>query len=126
MPFFSTPPGYKPADSLTLSLATAVGVMVIYTGKIGPVADVQASQPGESPVNASIKKAGWESLLLVAGMTILSRDLNTTILGGAALILEHVQYLHAEMASPEDGKIQVNPAAYSQAQGSPALAAVAG
>jgi hypothetical protein len=126
MSFFSTPPGYKPADSLTLSLATAVGVMVIYSGKIGPVADVQASQSGDSPVNASIKKAGWEALLLVAGMTILSRDLNTTILGGATIILEHCQYLHAEMASPETGEIQVNPAAYTQAQGSPALAAVAG
>lgn len=126
MSFFSTPPGYKPADSLTLSLATAVGVMVIYSGKIGPVADVQASDPGTSPVNASIKKAGMEALLLVAAMTLLSRDLNTTILGGATIILEHAQYLHAEMASPQDGKIQVNPAAYTQGQGSPTLAAVAG
>lgn len=126
MSFFTTPPGYKPADSLTLSLATAVGVMVIYSGKIGPVADVQSSASGDLPINASIKKAGWESLLLVAGMTLLSRDLNTTILGGAALILEHVMYLHAEMASPSTGKVQVNPAAYQPAQGSPTLTAVTG
>jgi hypothetical protein len=99
--------------------------MVVYSGKIGPAADVQASHKDPS-ISSSINKAGWEALLLVFAMTVLSRDLNTTILGGATIILEHAQYLHAEMASPVDGKIEVNPAAYTQAQGSPQLAAVAG
>lgn len=125
MSFFSTPPGYKPADSLTLSLATAAGVMVIYAGKVGPVADVHSSMSGDQPINASIKKAGWEALLLVLGMTILSRDLNTTILGGAAVILEHTMYLHADMASPADGRISTTPDAYETA-GALGLAAVAG
>lgn len=121
MGFFSTPPGYKPADSMTTALATAGGVLVIYSGKIGPVADVQASSSGDPSVNSSIKKAGWESLLLVAGMTLLSRDLNVAILGGAAIILEHTMYLHAEMASPASGQITVTPAEYGIG-----LAAVAG
>lgn len=125
MSFFSTPPGYKPADSLTISLATAAGVMVIYNAKVGPVADVHASIPGDISINASIKKAGWEALALVAAMTLLSRDLNTTILGGAAIILEHTMHLHAEMASPASGEVTPSPAAY-QAAGAVGLAAVAG
>ena len=48
-------------------------------------------------------------------MTLLSRDLNVAILGGSAVILEHVMYLHAEMANPANGQIQVNPEAYQPA-----------
>jgi hypothetical protein len=115
MGFFSTPSGYKPADSMTIALATAAGVLVIYSGKVGPVADVQTTTPGDPSVNASIKKAGWESIALVAAMTLLSRDLNVAILGFGAIVLEHTMYLHGEMASPADGQIQASPAAYAEA-----------
>jgi len=115
MSFFSTPSGYKPADSMTISLATAMGVLVIYGSKVGPCADVSQTLPGEPSVNSSIRKAGWESLLLVGAMTLLSRDLNIAILGGAAVILEHTMYLHADMASPGNGQIEVSPEAYQPA-----------
>lgn len=115
MGFFSTPPGYKPADSITISLATAGGVFVIYGSKVGPCADVHATESGDPNVNASIKKAGWESWLLVAALTVLSRDLNVAILGGMAVVMEHVMYLHADMASPGNGQIEVSPEAYQPA-----------
>ena len=115
MSFFSTPSGYKPADSLTISLATAAGVLVIYNSKIGPVADVSATRPGDPAINSAIRKAGWEAWLLVAGMTLLSRDLNVAILGGAAVLAEHTMYLHGEMVSPGTGQIEVNPEAYQPA-----------
>lgn len=121
MGFFSPPKGYAPADSMTIALATAAGVLVVYGGKIGPAADVHASGSGDIAINAAIRKAGWESLLLVAGMTLLSRDLNVAIMGGAMIIVEHTMYLHADMASPATGQITVSPAAYAQA---PQLAAV--
>ena len=115
MGFFSPPRGYAPADSMTISLAAAGGVVVIYSATVGPSADVQASLSGDPSVNSSIKKAGWEALALVAAMTLLSRDLNVAILGFAAVVLEHTKYLHSEMASPADGRIQASPAAYASA-----------
>jgi hypothetical protein len=122
MGFFDKPiAGLKPADSVTISLATGLGVAVIYNSKVGPVADVHATHPGDGPVNASIKKAGWESWLLVAAMTLLTRDLNVALLGGGMLVLEHVMYLHADMASPATGEIVPKPGAYSP----PPIAAVA-
>lgn len=125
MPFFNPPKGYAPADSMTVSLATAGGVLVIYNGKIGPAADVQASSSGDPSINSAIKKAGWESVVLVAAMTLLSRDLNVAILGGAAIILEHTIYLHSEMASPANGQLQASPAAYAAAgEGGALLTAV--
>lgn len=126
MRFFSTPAGYKPADSMTIALATAGGVFVLYGSKVGPIADVHATASGDPNVNASIKKAGWESILLVTAMTMLSRDLNVAILGFGAVLLEHTMHLHAEMASPANGQIAiVNPAAYQPAGGAQ-LQAVAG
>lgn len=125
MQFFSTPPGYKPADSLTISIATVVGVITIYSGKIGPAADVHMTMPGDPNTNASIKKAGWEALALVAGMTLLTRDLNVLILGAGGIVLEHSMYLHAEMASPANGQIVQNPSAYADAAlGTAVLSAV--
>ena len=115
MSFFTTPAGYKPADSLTISLATAAGVLVVYGSKVGPCADVHTTEASDPNINASIKKAGWESWLLVAAMTLLSRDLNVAILGGSTVILEHVMYLHASMANPQNGQIEASPEAYQPA-----------
>lgn len=126
MGFFSPPKGYAPADSMTVSLATAAGVLVIYGSKVGPVADVHATTPGDANINASIKKAGWEALALVTAMTLLSRDLNTLILGGAAIILEHTMYLHGEMASPANGQITASPSAYAAAGTSAAVLTAVG
>ena len=113
--FFTPPKGYAAADSMTIALATAAGVLVVYGSKVGPCADVHASMPGDIALNASIRKAGIESILLVAAMTLLSRDLNVPILGMAAVMVEHVMYLHADMASPATGQITPNPAAYTPA-----------
>lgn len=115
MSFFTPPGGYKPADSMTIALATAAGVVMIYSSKIGPVCDVAMTVPGDPSINSAIKKAGWESWLLVAAVTLLSRDLNVAILGGSMVILEHTMYLHGEMASPGNGQIEVSPDAYQPA-----------
>lgn len=126
MGFFSPPRGYAPADSMTVALTTAAGVLVIYQATIGPACDVQTSMSGDPSINSSIKKAGWESLALVAAMTLLSRDLNVAILGFGAIVVEHTKYLHSEMASPASGQIQATPAAYAAAGGSAAVLTAVG
>ena len=116
MGFFDKPiAGLKPADSIVIALGVGIGVATIYSAKVGPVADVHATAPGDGNVNAAIKKAGWQSWLLVAGVTLLSRDLNVAIVGGGMVILEHTMYLHGDMANPADGQISVKPGAYSPA-----------
>ena len=125
MGLLSTPPGYKPADSISTAALGALGVFAVYGGKVGPVADVHATAPGDPNTNAAIKKAGWESLLLIGALTVLTRDLNVAIVGGGAIILEHVMYLHGDMASPANGQIVVNQQAFAPA-GVAGLAAVAG
>jgi len=125
--FFDKPiAGLRPADSITIALATGIGVAAIYGSDVGPVADVHATLPGDASISASIKKAGVKAWLLVAGVTLLTRDLNVVYVGGSMVILEHVMYLHADMSSPSDGQVQVNPQAYQAATGSPQLSVVNG
>jgi hypothetical protein len=126
MGFFTPPKGYAPADSMTIALATAAGVIVIYNAKIGPAADVQASLPGDPSINASLKKAGWESIALVTAMTLLSKDLNVAILGFGAIVLEHTMYMHAELASPASGRVQASPTAYTEDATGRAVLTIAG
>jgi hypothetical protein len=106
---------------MTIALATAGGVFMLYGAKVGPAADVHTTLPGDPSVNAAIKKAGWESIALVVAMTLLSRDLNVAILGFGAIMVEHTMHLHAEMANPANGQIQASPAAYAPA-GAPGAA----
>lgn len=122
MSFSLTQPikGLGPADSISISLATAIGVTAIYGMDVGPVCDVHMTAPGAGPVNAAIKKAGIKAWALVAVITLFTRDLNVAIIGGAMVAAEHVMYLHAEMSSPSTGQIQPKPGSYSPA---PAVAA---
>lgn len=116
MGFFDRPiAGLRPADSIIIAITAGIGVSAIYGAKIGPVSDLHATIPGDANMNSAIKKAGWESLLLVGALTLLTRDLNVVILGGGLIIAEHVMYLHADMSSPVSGKIEASPEAYQPA-----------
>ena len=121
MSFFTQPiAGLRPADSITIALATGIGVAAVYGSEVGPVSDVHATLPNDSSLGAAIKKAGIKSWLLVAGVTLLTRDLNVVFIGGSMVVLEHLTYLSADMASPvQGGAVSANPQAYQPAGGSP-------
>lgn len=106
-------------NSIITSLATVAVVIGIYQAKIGPVSDVHATEAGDGNVAASIKKAGWEAIAVVAAVGLLAGDMNIFILGGAAVIAEELSYRHANMTNPSTGKIQLTPQAYQPAGGQP-------
>ena len=116
---FSFKPRLSGENSIIAALATAALVIGIYNMKVGPVSDVHASDAGDGNLAASVKKAGWEAVVAVAGLTLLANDANIAILGGAAVIAEELSYRHAMMTNPASGQIQVTPASY-QSAGSPA------
>lgn len=119
MSFFDKPiAGLRPADAITLALATGIGVAAIYGSDVGPVADVHTTAPGDASIGAAIKKAGVKAWILVAGVTLLTRDLNVVYIGGSMVILEHLSYLHADMASPaQGGGFSTAPQSYQAAGG---------
>ncbi len=104
-------------NSIIASLATVALVLGIYNMKVGPVADVHATPPNDGNLQAAVKKAGWTAVVAVAALTLLAKDPNITILGGAAIIAEELSYRHAMMTSPGNGQIALTPQAYQPAAG---------
>ena len=105
-------------NSILASLASVALVVGVYNATVGPVADVHATPTGDLDVKTSLSKAGWISLAAVAGVVLLSKDLNLGIFGGGAIIAEEFIYRHAHMSAPGTGKLaQITPAAYAPAGG---------
>lgn len=104
-------------NSIIASLATAAFVVGIYSAKVGPVSDVHTTAANDGNLAASIKKAGWQAMVGVAALTLLAKDPNIAILGGATIVAEELAYRHALMADPGSGQIQVTPASYQPAGG---------
>jgi hypothetical protein len=116
----------SPEGSVVSGLATIGIVAGIYQLDVGPVSSVTASDAYSVPATASIKKAGYTALIAVAGITLLARDPNIAILGGAAIFAFHAHYRHANMSHPGTGQIvPPGPQAYQPAQNVVPLAAQA-
>lgn len=95
----------KPENSLLLGAAMVGMVYALYQLDIGPTSQVQMSDAHHPALEASRKKAGYTSLIMVGGVALLGRDPNIVILGGAAIIAMEAHYRHAIMAHPQTGEI---------------------
>ena len=119
-------PIFKPENSIIAGLATVAIVASIYQLDAGSVSQVHYSDSNHPANKTSIKKAGWTSLATVAGISLLTRDPNIVILGGAAIIAFHAHYRHADMVNPGTGMVETTGStAYQNAQNTGALQAVA-
>lgn len=108
----------KPEGSTVAGLATVGTVIGVYQLSVGSVSQAHATDANHPALEASRKKAGYLSLVLVAGLTLITKDANVGILGGAAIIGMEIAYRHGIMANPLTGKMEnPNPsAAYEPAE----------
>lgn len=109
-----------PEGSITMGLATVGVVYGLYQLDVGPVSMAQATPAGgpeSNALKASRKKAGYTSLVAVAGIALIARDPNIVILGGATIIAMEAHYRHAIMADHQTGQlVPPSDAAYQPAQ----------
>lgn len=108
-------PRLKAENSIIASLGVAGLVIGVYQGMVGPVSDVHATGANDLNMQASVRKAGWASVVTVSAVGLLARDPNIIILGGIAIIVEEVMYRHAIFTNPATGQIQVDAGAYASA-----------
>ena len=103
----------KPENSMIAGLAVVGLVIANYNLHNGPVSSValSAPEPGGGNLTTTNKKAGWTSLLMVSGISLLAKDANIFILGCAAVIAMHSSYLHSIAVSPSVNAIVSGPAA---------------
>ncbi len=95
----------KPEGSVVASVATLGAVYGVYQLNCGNVSQAHATDANHPVLETCRKKAGWESLILVAALTLITRDANIGILGGAGIIAMELSYRHAIMADTKTGKM---------------------
>ena len=106
----------KPENSIVAGLATVALVAAVYQLDAGSVSQVHASDAYHGANTAGIKKAGYTSLIMVAGISLLARDPNIVILGGAAIVAFHAHYRHANMVNQQTNMVEApGPQAYQNA-----------
>jgi len=95
----------KPDASVAAAAATIGAVVGIYELNVGSISAAQATDANHPALESSRKKAGYTSLVLVSGLTLITKDANVAILGGATIIAMELSCRHAIMAHPLTGKM---------------------
>lgn len=105
---------FKPENSMLAGVATVGVVFAIFELDIGSVSQAHATPAHDGNLQASLKKAGYTSLVAVAALGLLARDANMLILGSGAIVAMELHYRHAIMTDRETGQL-VMPSASSYA-----------
>lgn len=99
--------GLKPEISLPVGLAVAALVYGIHSNATPSIADIRASRPGDSTIDASRKFATWTSAAVVAGVSLIAKDPTIFILGGTMVVVMDWATRHGNVVSPLSGKANV-------------------
>jgi hypothetical protein len=99
----------KPEGSVIMGAATAVMIWGVYDRSLPDAATMHATAPYDINLEAGRKKAVWTSAALLGAVSLLTRDVNVFILGGATLIALDLHARTAISSSPETGRL-VSPA----------------
>lgn len=115
----------KPEGSVVAGLSVVGLVYATYQLDVGSVSSAYATDANHPALESSRRKAGYTSLVAVAGLMLITKDANVGILGFSAIVAMELHYRHAIMASPVTGQIvPPNPAQYQPAQPANGTAAV--
>jgi len=96
----------KPDASTMASLASAGAVFAVYQLNVGSVAEASASDANHPVLASSRKKAGYTALVLIASLTLITRDANIGIVGGGSIIAMELAYRHGIMSNPQSMRMQ--------------------
>src|SRR5260370_28719302 len=93
-----------PEGSITVGLAEAAAVYVIYQSALPNHSDIRSADPHNTDVEASRKRAAWQAASILGLVFLITQDLNSFLIGGAAvgrdaLIVHHA---HDDHPPPPD------------------------
>src|SRR5260370_25232083 len=73
-----------PEGSITVGLAEAAAVYVIYQSALPNHSDIRSADPHNTDVEASRKRAAWKAASILGLVFLITQDLNSFLIGGAA------------------------------------------
>ena len=112
----------KAEASLTVALATGTLVYAIFQNATPTIADQRSVDQFNADLESAERQASWTAAAAVAGISLISRDPNPFIFGGAMVIVLAWAHRHADMVNPLTGKASVERREPHGAQVPPALA----
>lgn len=111
----------SPEGSVVGGIATGILVYAVYDRSLPDAATMGATPSNDPNIESGRKKAVWTSAAVLAGVTLITRDMNVFILGGAVLVFLDLHARHGNAVNPDTGKIDLslgaNAFAGSQSQG---------
>ncbi|MGO9220552.1 MAG: hypothetical protein ACLP5E_22750 [Streptosporangiaceae bacterium] len=99
----------KPDSSVMVGLAEAAAVYVIYQALLPNHSDISAAPAHDSTVETQRKKAAWSAAGVLGFIFLLTRDLNSFLIGGLALTGIDISAKHSNGVNPATGKLQAAP-----------------
>ncbi len=94
-----------PENSITIGLAEAGAVYVIYQSALPNHADIRSADPHNTTVESARKAAAWKAAAILGLVFLITQDLNSFLIGGAALGGIDLMDKHANAVHPATGKL---------------------
>lgn len=95
----------KPESSITVGLAEAAAVYVIYQSALPTHADIRSADAHNTDIEAARKRAAWKAASILGLVFLITQDLNSFLLGGAALAGIDMMVKHSNAVHPATGKL---------------------
>ena len=96
----------KPPEAVSIGLAEAAAVYVIYNSLLPNHADIAAAPAHDATIETARKKAAWTAASLLGFVFLITQDLNSFWIGGLALVGIDFMSKHANGTNPQTGKLQ--------------------
>jgi hypothetical protein len=103
----------KPDSSVTIGLAEAAAVYVIYQSALPSHADLRSAPAHDQDIEGARKAAAWKAASILGLVFLITQDVNSFLIGGAALGGIDFMAKHANAVNPATGKADVGQAAVS-------------
>lgn len=94
----------KPEIGLAVGVSTAALVWAIFASHVPNTADIRGSKMNTS-VESARKAATVEAIVVVSGVSLLAKDPNIFIIGGAFTAIESWMKMHASHVDPATNKV---------------------
>lgn len=95
----------KPESSITIGLAEAAAVYVIYQSALPNHADIRSADAHNTDIEGARKRAAWKAASILGLVFLITQDLNSFLIGGAALGGIDLMVKHANAVHPATGKV---------------------
>ncbi len=94
-----------PENSITIGLAEAAAVYIIYQSALPTHTDIRSADPHNIDVEGARKVAAWKAAAVLGLVFLITQDLNSFLIGGAALGGIDLMVKHANAVHPATGKM---------------------